>query len=111
MKVFYKLSVFLVASFHFTISFFILVGSLLQFYYEWVKVLYLPSLIVVFLPSLTKVYCPLSSLERWLRKKYDPTTTYKYFWDYYLGKQIRLSKKLVVTVFSMLLIIALLGRI
>ncbi len=110
MKNFYKLSVALVASVHIALTLFITVGSVLQFYVGWVRTFYLPTLIASFLPSLIKVYCPLSSLERWLRRKYDPATTYQYFWDFYCGRKISFSQPIVITFFTLLISLAILGR-
>ncbi|MBT9130406.1 MAG: hypothetical protein DDT40_00252 [candidate division WS2 bacterium] len=109
-KWFYRISYRLVALFHLTLVTFLTTGAVLQFYFAGVKSIYLPLLVATLLPSLTKKYCPLSALEGWLRRKCDPNTTYKYFWDYYLKKSIRIPQPVMITVFLVLFSLALLGR-
>ncbi|MGB9609213.1 MAG: hypothetical protein ACPL3E_02440 [Minisyncoccia bacterium] len=53
------------------------------------------------MPTFLRFDCPLTALERRLRKKVNPDTSFQYFWSFYLRR--KLPKFLVPTIGSILI--------
>lgn len=85
---FYQKLAKLVGASHFLLLGGIAVGTIIQFLIDWYIKIHLPVLILTSLPSLLRFGCPITILERQLRKKASPDTSYQNFWSFYVKRKL-----------------------
>jgi hypothetical protein len=106
-KDFYQKLAKLIGASHFFLLGWIAVGTIIQFLIDWYVKIHLPVLILTSLPSLLCFGCPITVLERQLRKKACPETPYQNFWSFYVKR--KLPKFLVPGSFLILIGLSLLN--
>jgi hypothetical protein len=108
MKKFYKIIADLIGLFHLGLLNLSVFGTLFQFFIDWYKKFHFYFLFIFLFPTLIGAPCPLTNLEKRIRKKYNPNINYKSFWQYWL--KVELPRPLVLFLAILLISISLIYK-
>jgi TRAP-type uncharacterized transport system fused permease subunit len=73
---FYKITADIIVLLHFLWIIFLVFGAFIGRRYKWVKAAHITGIGLALIIQLSGWYCPLTYLEVWLRRMYDPSEGY-----------------------------------